>query len=355
MSGKFTLFSDDLLSTSNSMTNPITLRNYVSLTRANVGLSSIHYITNCHVRDEEFEINEIVDWFHKRGYISFKLNETYTIFRSDTDHIDTLVQMRRERHLYSVTITGDSTEGELIISWIKETFQQRGVDLKIASGIDGAGCIRYRKTFIPSDEGMLAKNSFYPWMSVPLDVYFNKFMESKESVLVLFGPPGTGKSTFLRSLIRSNNYPTTIAYDKDVITSSALITEFYDDDNSRLLVYEDIDNHIGSRENGNFLMSNFLNSAEGVITRPDKKVIFSTNLSSIERIDPALLRVGRCFDIIGFRELTQEEAGNVLVDMGREPKNFSRKKSWSLAEVLSEENICIQTINRFGVKTGFGR
>jgi ATP-dependent 26S proteasome regulatory subunit len=43
----------------------------------------------------------------------------------------------------------------------------------------------------------------------------------------------------------------------------------------------------------------------------DKKLIFSTNLPSTKDIDPALVRKGRCFDILEFTALNRSDAQSV--------------------------------------------
>jgi ATP-dependent 26S proteasome regulatory subunit len=48
------------------------------------------------------------------------------------------------------------------------------------------------------------------------------------------------------------------------------------------------------------MMHRFLNVGDGLVTTKGKKLIFSTNLPSIRDVDSALVRPGRCFDILNF-------------------------------------------------------
>lgn len=157
----------------------------------------------------------------------------------------------------------------------------------------------------------------------------------------------------MRSLIHSGNYTSILAYNREIVESPLLVDTFYNDNKARILAYEDIDNYMKSRDDGNLLMSTFLNASEGVIRHPGKKIILSTNLATIDKIDPALLRVGRCFDILQFHELDESQAHGVLKDVGREPKDFSTKSKWTLAEVLNKENVVRQRVNRFATSVGF--
>jgi hypothetical protein len=44
--------------------------------------------------------------------------------------------------------------------------------------------------------------------------------------------------------------------------------------------------------------------------------VFSTNLPNVSDIDDALLRPGRCFDVLQFRPLTRAEATDVIAEAG---------------------------------------
>jgi ATP-dependent 26S proteasome regulatory subunit len=72
------------------------------------------------------------------------------------------------------------------------------------------------------------------------------------------------------------------------------------------------------------------------VTTRNKKLIFSTNLPSISDIDPALIRPGRCYDIIHFDELNQEQAEKLAERVGV-TLNGTREK-WSIADVFYNTN-----------------
>jgi hypothetical protein len=236
---------------------------------------------------------------------------------------------------------------------VKENYPSDGVSISTATGFNSSGILKFDRKHVEASSVKVARASFYPWLSVSLEEYFKAYDESSENILVMFGPPGTGKSTFLRSLIMYLRYDAMLAYNKSVVESPELVNKFYASAGTDLLAYEDIDKHLKRREDGNQLMSTLLNASDGVIEHKGKKIVFSTNLTSINQIDEALLRVGRCFDILEFRELTPDEANAVLVDCDRPQRDFSAKKSWSLSEVLNDQVPAQQTINRFGRKIGF--
>lgn len=220
------------------------------------------------------------------------------------------------------------------------------------TGVDSYGHLDTDLSFLESSKMQKALPVFYPYINAPLSDYFDAFMSSSENILILFGEPGTGKSTFLRSLITHRNSTAYLAYSKEAVEDKETVRQFYRSDAS-ILAYEDCDAWLGSREGGNSLMSTFLNSADGVIQERGKKIVFSTNLNSLDKIDPALLRSGRCFDIIKFELLTVSEANDILKVMNLPERDFTAKDKWTLSEVLNKPNPFQQTINRYTKKLGF--
>jgi signal peptidase I len=161
-----------------------------------------------------------------------------------------------------------------------------------------------------------AINGAYPWIQKNLIDYIDDYLNSDASVLILIGPPGTGKTTFIKNLIHRSGGNAKVAYDEKVMMDDGLFAGFIDDD-SRFLVMEDADAFLQSRADGNTMMHKFLNVSDGLISASDKKMIFSTNLPNISDIDPALMRPGRCFDVVEFRPLTVSEAEVIIKETGK--------------------------------------
>jgi len=140
------------------------------------------------------------------------------------------------------------------------------------------------------------------------DTFAKRFWESKSNILILQGDPGTGKTTLIKSLLEYSGKEAYVTYDSKILDTDSPFATFMDDSESGAFVIEDADLLLDSREQGNNMISRFLNVGDGLISMRDKKLIFSTNLKNINDIDPALTREGRCFDIINFRLLTPDEA-----------------------------------------------
>lgn len=151
-----------------------------------------------------------------------------------------------------------------------------------------------------------------------VDAYIDAYIKSNAPILLLFGAPGTGKTRFIRYLLYKLNVSANGALvvhhttDPKIIEHSVLFARYLENDNIAL-VLEDIDYNLGERESGNTNMYNILGACDGLMQTKKHKMIISTNLSSTQHVDPALIRKGRCFDTIHFRPLTKEEAVKVCL------------------------------------------
>jgi ATP-dependent 26S proteasome regulatory subunit len=127
-----------------------------------------------------------------------------------------------------------------------------------------------------------------------------------------------------------------------------------------MLVLEDMDTCFIPREKDNNVMIKILSSSDGIIKYSNKKMIFTSNITKFSNIDEALIRSGRCFDAIEFRNLTRNESVKLLskIISNKEinvntllPNN---KKYYSVADIykISNDN-GITRYKKEKFKTGF--
>lgn len=189
-------------------------------------------------------------------------------------------------------------------------------------------------------------NEFYPWLD-DVYAYFDRYIKSESSILVLLGETGTAKTSFIRSLIWHAQMNTMLTYEESLLGSDSLFVDFVIDDQADLLVVEDADLLLTDREHhGNKVMAKFLNVSDGLASIGKKKIIFTANITDASRIDPAMLRPGRCFDCQVFRRLTYQEACTAAT-VAAIPMP-SKEQSYTLAELFAlsrNENRNIVTKN----------
>ncbi len=202
----------------------------------------------------------------------------------------------------------------------------------------------------------------YPFIS-DLENYIQNYINSDESIILLNGIPGSGKTRLIRHIIKQyiNKYkftkylddmPVYYTTDEKVLQDDSIFISYIYSQKG-ILVLEDIDWNLESRDKGNTFMYKLLGSSDGLIRSENKKIILSTNLSSISTIDKALIRDGRCFDIIKFRQLTKDEAILFLNKFHVDYALSENKNEYTLAElykILKGDKKQKFQINKIGFK-----
>ncbi len=211
-----------------------------------------------------------------------------------------------------------------------------------------------------NDEQILPE--YYPDMTNPQQ-YLEDYIGSSQSILLIAGPPGTGKTTFLRYLISKYKLCAHVIYDENLMKKDTPFQSFlfgepdYGPGHNReemssqndIMIIEDADTILRSREqDGNKLMSRFLNISDGLIKLPNKKMVFTTNITDFGNIDNALLRPGRCFGIVHTRALNLMEA-QAAAKVAGVPIPFE-KREYTLAELFNQgQTVKVRTVG-FGTR-----
>jgi guanylate kinase len=153
----------------------------------------------------------------------------------------------------------------------------------------------------------------YPSLGVTVDAFITAYLESPACVLILLGPPGTGKTRLVRAILaeitrrKGENAMVMFTADKRALRSDEIFVQFITGSHDAFVI-EDSDLLLKARTSGNEEMHRFLATADGVARSQGRKIIFTTNLPNVTDIDDALIRPGRCHAIRHLRNLTPEEA-----------------------------------------------
>lgn len=295
--------------------------------KINLGISKEEF---CRAISDTFVINEAGTRSH--GTIA-KSKENNIVLLIDENH-----------NITKVTLTGDI---EQVAFWTKE------LESKFPNNpcfIDWVYDPQYLESVtMPLSTDNMPMEEMYPFLDgESLGDYYNRFNHSNANILVLIGPPGTGKTTFIRGLLAYSRKSATLAYHHKIIEQDSFFVEWYNSDNDYMIL-EDSDSLLLPRKDGNDLMARFLNLGDGLMSIKNKKIIFSTNLPNVTDIDEALTRPGRCFDILEFGKLNEQQIEAVCdrakIDI---PEGDSLTISEVFASTKNEVKYRTKTRSKFG-------
>jgi hypothetical protein len=157
----------------------------------------------------------------------------------------------------------------------------------------------------------------YPMLGEPVQSFVQRYLAARETVLVILGPPGAGKTRLVRAILgemsRRKGKSAEVMYtcDKRALEYDEIFVNFITGSHDAFVI-EDADHILTPRANGNQDLHRFLAIADGVIRAQGRKIIFTTNLPNVGDLDDALLRPGRCFAALHARALTPPEAERLI-------------------------------------------
>ena len=143
--------------------------------------------------------------------------------------------------------------------------------------------------------------------------------ERKSGLVILNGEPGTGKTYFIRHIIKNikNNYvliPPSMAQNM----SSPEFISFLMNNTNSVFILEDCETVIRNRGVNDFTsaVSSVLNMSDGLMSDIFNGKFICTFNADISSIDDAILRKGRCYAKYKFGKLDKEKAKVLLNERG---------------------------------------
>jgi hypothetical protein len=208
----------------------------------------------------------------------------------------------------------------------------------------------------------------YPYIP-ELDKFIAGYFASSSPILLMLGPAGTGKTRLIKHIMKrlgdlknKNWVIEDYSFDDDDVLTDAIDERAKGIRNPRVLytmepkvfeedgffirflgesfdamVLEDIDLKLAPRKDGNEFMHKILAGSDGIIRSNRRKIIFTTNWGSEDKMDAALLRPGRCHAVINTRPLSKEEAAVLALKLGKSLEGVVPNKhgEYTLAEIYN--------------------
>lgn len=265
---------------------------------------------------------------HNRKYLDYMLFVDNSMFRSVTFKILKITNSINCVYTYS-----DDKDKELILNILNELDRNDYVISLDTANDDSTVSL---ETNMSCHDFKQPPDFYYPNINEGLTSYFDSFIHSTANILLLIGPPGTGKTNFLKSLFNHAKQDVQLTYDEKLILSGSYFSDFLQS-KKKFLVIEDADAILGNRSDGNKLISKFLNTADGILPNNKKKLIFTTNLPNVRDVDKALIRPGRCFDVLEIGYLNKEQAAKIA-DYIQVDISVLNKDKYTLAEIYALKN-----------------
>lgn len=176
---------------------------------------------------------------------------------------------------------------------------------------------------------------------------------NKQGLLLFKGPPGTGKSYFIRYLSQISTDVKFVFIPQEqlrILTDPGFEEFAFDELKNCVIIIEDCETILSDRKNTkNPVVSSVLNLTDGMLGEALNIKIIAT-LNTADNIDTALLRKGRLLASVTFKELPAAQANTVSKYLG---KNVIFNKDTSLAEIFnSEANSAEETKTSIGFSIG---
>jgi ATPase family associated with various cellular activities (AAA) len=165
----------------------------------------------------------------------------------------------------------------------------------------------------------------------------SRLNDDNKGIVLLHGAAGTGKTTYLRYLIRNLSEKKVIYLPPDL--SDALskpdFVTFLMDHKNAVLIIEDAENVIKEREAGGIqAVSNILNISDGILGDALRFQVVATFNTDIKYIDKALRRPGRLIAEYEFKTLSVDKTNKLLKKEYGEDVELNNKEL-TLAEIYN--------------------
>lgn len=210
--------------------------------------------------------------------------------------------------------------------------------VSLASGQPSAQLITVKQAApVNEDElGLHYGDDFVAWERT----WLARLGQRPSGVSILFGPPGCGKTSYLRGLMSRMidrylfYYIPPSAF--DVLTSPRFVSFWIDQKDEargkqRIAIMEDSESLLLPRDAGSQTdVSNLLNIGDGFLGEHLKLHVIATTNSPVRQLDSALLRPGRLMGTREFRRLSRPEAQRLAEAKGLV---LPEQSDFSLAEL----------------------
>jgi hypothetical protein len=170
------------------------------------------------------------------------------------------------------------------------------------------------------------------------DIIEESLVIEKAGLILLHGIPGTGKTSYIKSLI-SKHYKKSFIFIQNEFVNELLNPDFISfllKNQNAVLIIEDAEKVLVSREekNESSVVSTILQLTDGLFSDYLNIKIICTFNTSINKIDSALLRKGRMIAYYEFKALVKQKANELLKTLNYD----ATTTDMTLADIFNYQN-----------------
>lgn len=305
----------------------------------------------------EMEVDDLHDRFSTMpGFSTTRFDEHESVFESDGDLIH--VRCVKRKHyssmhfrLWTFSRERASDLRQAISRQVEDAILKDtvfSIDWQFESGRNGIQSVLIDEVA----DGPLSEDA-YPSIDGGVHAFIERFLNADEPILVIHGPPGTGKTRLVRAILATLSRRTKgdcrimFTGDGALFERDEVFMRFIGSGHQAFVI-EDADHLLRPRKDGNTSLHRFLTISDGIVRAQGRKIIFTSNLPNLGDIDDALLRPGRCFACLTLPRLNRESMNRLLPSIHSDPNAVlaaaetllkTGAKAYSLAEIYASRPV----------------